>query len=676
MKLFISPHTQNVQNKWYSTETTISSLEELKQAAGRDHIAPKMRNNERGNENFIEADCIMLDMDNTHSNNPADWKTLDDITDTFPDVHFYYIKSRNYMKEKTRTSKDGTVTHYEPREKFHFYFPLSRTITDFNEYEALMLKAAGLFPYFDLGAAKPAQFFFGVPNADGGEEAGDTTLDRFMEQVTAEEIKAAVTDFSEKVNSGEYESGNDETQKAVSRLGGYLGIQLAGPTQQKEYRQQTVEYTEESLTIAKAEQQHSLAWLRNWAEKNEVPLGTTYPINTPNHPAAIGVCTPCPWEEDHTEDTGEKQTVIIIELGGQLNFLCRHSHGWRYGWKEFRKYHEEKMNARKPAPAPEPAEEVKPADGKDYLSNFLDKIQSEAYRPYQTDLTFFDSLLGGGIVPQSLLLLMASPAAGKTSLCQQLAEGMAAHKKPIEYLNLEMSREQMLSKAIASRINQNGLLPYSISALDVLQGYRWNPDLRQMIPAEIEAYRQQIFPFLQYNPDTGNDIDSIKEHLQSIGDKAKSLGQQAPAVVLDYLHLVRSGKEKLEIQDLIKKTVVVLKDYAIRYDTFVIGIVAINRQSKDNITLESGRDSSNIEYTADYILSLDYKEKDADIEKMSEIMTRPKRTMVLRVLKNRFGTAGRAVDLEFRPAEGIFSEWQTAAGTDNPFENSRPRERR
>ena len=308
---------------------------------------------------------------------------------------------------------------------------------------------------------------------------------------------------------------------------------------------------------------------------------------------------------------------------------------------------------------------------RDYLTDFLEKVQSEAYRPYQTDLPFFDDLLNGGIVPQSLLLLMASPAAGKTTLCQQLAEGMAAHGKPIEYLNLEMSREQMLSKAIAGRINKNGSLPYHLTALDIMQGYKWTDDLKKIIPEEIAAYRQQVFPYLQYNPTTGNDIDSIEQHLHNIGDRALSLGQKAPAVVLDYLHLVRAGKEKLETADLIKKIVVVLKEYAIKYDTFVIGIVAINRQSKDNITLESGRDSSNIEYTADYILSLDYTERaDRDI---NDILADPERKMTMRVLKNRFGAAGRCRDLVFKPADGIFLAEENDT---TPFKTDAPERRR
>lgn len=303
----------------------------------------------------------------------------------------------------------------------------------------------------------------------------------------------------------------------------------------------------------------------------------------------------------------------------------------------------------------------------DYLSDFLDKIRTDAYKPYPTDLPFIDNLLNGGIVPQSLLLLMASPAAGKTTLCQQMVEQMAEHQKPVEYLNLEMSREQMLAKAIAGRINKNPQYNYHLTATDVMQGYKWTEQMQELIPAEIERYRQQIFPYLKYNSATGNDIDSIAEHLHSIGEKAKRFGEPAPAIVLDYLHLVRAGKEKLETADLIKKIVVVLKDYAVQYNTFVIGIVAINRISKDNITLESGRDSSNIEYTGDYVLALDYAERNE--RDINDILQDQERRMTLRVLKNRFGSAGNHVDVIFRPADGMFIDKTRfhSAPEPNPF---------
>lgn len=297
---------------------------------------------------------------------------------------------------------------------------------------------------------------------------------------------------------------------------------------------------------------------------------------------------------------------------------------------------------------------------RDYLTDFLEKIQTEAYKPYSTELSFFDNLLNGGIIQQSLLVLMAAPGTGKTTLCQQIAEEMAAHKKPVIYINLEMSREQMLAKAISNRLakKENGRK----TALDVLQGYKWTAEEKEAVIAEIEAYRAEVFPYLQYNPgNIGSNLDSILNYLKSIGERAKAEGSQAPAVFIDYLHLISTTKG-LDNQELIKQTVIGLKEYAVNYNTFVVGISATNRLSNTNgrITLESGRDSSNLEYTGDYQLSLNYYKVDTgkvsptDPEKMAELQQMKWRQMIIRVLKGRFVTPGRKANVYFNAENNIF----------------------
>lgn len=313
-----------------------------------------------------------------------------------------------------------------------------------------------------------------------------------------------------------------------------------------------------------------------------------------------------------------------------------------------------------------------PEQEKDYLEEFLEKIQGRAFEPYKTELPFFDSLMGGGVQPQSLVLLMASPATGKTTLCQQLAETMAKHGKPIVYLNLEMSREQMLAKSIATRIRQKH--PESrINANTVLRGYDWDATQRKQIPAEVEAYRREIFPYLQYNPNnTGHKLSDIENLLHELGETAKATGKQAPAIVLDYLHLVSPDKN-IDTAEHIKQVVMTLKEYAINYNTFVIGIVAINRQSKGRITLESGRDSSNIEYTADAVLSLEYKAIDngsidtTDPKAVAEEQQKNPREMIIRVLKSRFGEVGRDKTVCFDAEAGYFYEQKQEPRNSRPI---------
>ena len=308
---------------------------------------------------------------------------------------------------------------------------------------------------------------------------------------------------------------------------------------------------------------------------------------------------------------------------------------------------------------------------RDYLTDFLEKVQTEAYKPHPTGLNFFDNLLGGGIVNQTLLLLLAAPAAGKTTLIQQLAEAMAANQRPVVYLNFEMSREQMLSKAISAKLYKNG---GDKSMTGILQGYKWTDDERAAITRIVDDYRRTNYPYIRYNPPgASSELTQLLSYLKATGDAAKAADRQAPAVVVDYLHLITSS-DKLDTAELIKAAIKGLHDYAVNYDTFVIAIAAVNREAmKDGrITLNSGRDSSGIEFTGDYILSLNYadleskKVKTKDIEAVSEMQNQSKRLMVLRVLKNRAGRQGNDTKLMFDAVHNIFygtcDEFIPAAG--------------
>jgi len=430
MKLYFANCTQNAENTKYPNCAEISGLEDLLNAVKRDHVAPRMKEFQRSTDNFLEANCIMLDLDNTHSEDPDHWKALDDISETFPDVRFYCVKSRNYMKEKTRTAKDGTIIHYEAREKFHLYFPLSQSFTDYKQYESLMLKVAGLFPYFDLSATKPAQFFFGVPNAEGSEISGDITLDEFMLTVTPKEIKSSVEDFAKMVKSGEYKSSGYEAKKAANRLSSYLGvpIQLDDDTNQDAIQDspEGISYSEENFELAKIEQQNQLEWLKTWAQSHGVMLGKIYPINTRNHPNAVCICVSCPWEDKHTTNGGKAEAVIIIDLEGKLSFLCRHEHCAGKGWKDFRSYYEQKANASNNQNSNNQfAESNKDLDEpifKQALAS-MQMFSAEQLASEKFDPIFYPV---EGVIPTGLTVLGAPPKTGKSWLCLDLAIQVAS----------------------------------------------------------------------------------------------------------------------------------------------------------------------------------------------------------------------------------------------------------
>lgn len=301
----------------------------------------------------------------------------------------------------------------------------------------------------------------------------------------------------------------------------------------------------------------------------------------------------------------------------------------------------------------------------DDLAAFLGKVQTETYRPHATGVNFLDALLNGGVESQTLNLIAAAPATGKTALCSQIAEAIARNGKQVIYFNFEMSREQMLSRVISARLFKNK--GYRMTSKQIRQGYKWNDQERALIAAEVEAYRKENRPrYIDANEITP-ELNNIVEYLENIGKRAEATETDAPAVFLDYLHLINSKGN--DLQETIKETCIALKAYAVKYNTFVFAILAVNRDAmKDGrITLYSGRDSSNIEYSADTFISLNYKDIDAGNIKTNDMEAiesyrkyNRKWEMILRSLKDRSDGQAAAQTVLFDPAYMTFYATENA----------------
>ena len=317
------------------------------------------------------------------------------------------------------------------------------------------------------------------------------------------------------------------------------------------------------------------------------------------------------------------------------------------------------------------------------FDSFLAKVQGTAYKPMRTGMPDFDKLLGGGILRQSLIILSAAPGTGKTTLAQQIFETAATDGTDVLFLNLEMSREQLLARSLSRIAHKRGHL---MSAADILKGYDWTERQRTIVQAAADEYRSKIAPRMQYNPDgNGTDLDSIMETLDASGEAALMHGKPAPVVVLDYLHLVTSSRRE-DSGEIIKRTVARLKDYAMRYDTYVFAISANNRTSNSSgiISQSSGRDTSAIEYSADYQLSLNYRafwsKEEIPVDYMGEdgrmhtknekadasnpdhlevLMKQQPRQMYVQVLKSRMTEPGGKLFLAFDAQHSTFTPIDT-----------------
>lgn len=291
--------------------------------------------------------------------------------------------------------------------------------------------------------------------------------------------------------------------------------------------------------------------------------------------------------------------------------------------------------------------------------DFLERIQTRMYEPHPTGTAFIDKMLKGGLVRGQCVLLMAAPGAGKTTLSQMMCEGMAENGTPCIYVNMEMSKDQMLAKAISGRVYKHRRIKKG--ALEIMQGYAWTDEEREAITTEIKDYAATIRPNMEYITTT-TDLNEIIEMLEYKAAAAVREERPTPFVVIDYLHLLTCSAERLDAQGIIKKALAEFKSFAMKYNTNCILITAVNRESVKNgrITLESGRDSSATEYTGDYVLSLNYWLldqgiiKNSDQDELAEIQSQDARHMIIRVLKSRFGNLGRFAKCYFYPEQNMF----------------------
>lgn len=173
MTLYYNTVRETAQNVKYPYNKTIHSVEDLSRVVSYDHVCAKYQDNYRKNDNFIKADCTMLDIDNTDSDDNSDWIRASDVQKAFPNVPFYVVYSRNNMKKKGDKA---------PRPKFHVYFP-DITFTSNEEYKMHKNNVCTYYPAFDDNAKDAARFFFGVSNPQIEYYNGNILLFDFMKTI-------------------------------------------------------------------------------------------------------------------------------------------------------------------------------------------------------------------------------------------------------------------------------------------------------------------------------------------------------------------------------------------------------------------------------------------------------------------------------------------------------------
>lgn len=162
----------NSGNCLYPNKMIVTDKESFIKATKMDHVTAKYKGNYRSKDNFEFSDCIPLDCDNDHSENPEDWLTPFDIALSIPGVVFAASYSRHHNLPKGDKSA---------RPRFHIFFPIE-IVSDEQEYADMKRRIADAFPYYDTNALDSARFLYGNDSDEVEFYEGDKTILDYLEE--------------------------------------------------------------------------------------------------------------------------------------------------------------------------------------------------------------------------------------------------------------------------------------------------------------------------------------------------------------------------------------------------------------------------------------------------------------------------------------------------------------
>ncbi len=195
-----------------------------------------------------------------------------------------------------------------------------------------------------------------------------------------------------------------------------------------------------------------------------------------------------------------------------------------------------------------------------------------------------------GLQKSDMIIVAARPSMGKTALCLNIAENIAVHTHtPVGLFSLEMSKEQLIHRLIASNARVNGH--------KLRTGHLNEQDIRKVADSVSRLYDAPIFI---------DDTPAISTYeIRAKARRLKSEHRNLGLIVVDYLQLVRAPRSENRVQE-ISEIARSLKTLARELEVPVVALSQLSRQveQRDNKRpmLSDLRESGSIEAEADLVM--------------------------------------------------------------------------
>lgn len=270
------------------------------------------------------------------------------------------------------------------------------------------------------------------------------------------------------------------------------------------------------------------------------------------------------------------------------------------------------------------------------LADLHDPESKDKYRGIASGFRDLDNILSG-MQPSDLLIIAARPSMGKTSFALNIAQNVAANKKAVGVISLEMSKEQLVERMFCSLLG--------VDSWKMRTGKLTDEDFARIGGVMDELNTMKLFL-----------DDSIGGSIAELRAKARRLQMESglDLLIIDYLQLMSGGKSSSfgssnRVQE-ISEISRALKGLARELKIPVIALSQLSRAVELRPSkvpqLSDLRESGAIEQDADVVLMLyreDYYEEDSDRAGITDIYIR----------KHRNGPTGR-IELGFKKEQMKF----------------------
>lgn len=309
------------------------------------------------------------------------------------------------------------------------------------------------------------------------------------------------------------------------------------------------------------------------------------------------------------------------------------------------------------------------------INDFLEGIADSVNNPPQpTGFPKLDGILDGGLY-SGYVILTGGTSVGKTTVCLQIADNMAAAGRTVLYFTLEMTAADLMARSISRLTYQNcgGYENLAKTARHITDGTKrpfWSADEDKLYGKCVLEYTENIAPRMCFvEPrQLGKDFlstDDIKAILEEYAQGMEP-GEQGPVVVVDYAQLLRPPETEGRIADAklnMSNVATVLYHISKQYNVPVIAITSQPRSEYGNRdSMNAGKESGDLEYSAEYLFRLQFpkprgKEETENAGTYEKKQKRKDpRHVELAIMKNRSGPVGDTVCFDYFSKFNAFVE--------------------